>query len=97
MPGGVVIVQDWLAFPAAIVLPLSFELLLPINSVIGSSPQIGCREATVDRGIYEYCDLTDAEILEREKRLAGEKAEEAAKERKRMAKARNFHFRGGML
>lgn len=51
----------------------------------------------MDRSIYEYSDLTDTEILEREKRLAGERAKEAAKERMRMAKARNFHFRGGML
>ncbi len=51
----------------------------------------------MDKSIYEYCDLTDAEILEREERLAGEKARESAKERKRMAKANNFHFRGGML
>jgi hypothetical protein len=67
------------------------------NSVIGNTPQIGFREATVDRSIYEYSDLTDAEILEREERLAGERARESAKERKRMAKANNFHFRGGML
>ena len=58
---------------------------------------MGFREATVDRSIYEYSDLTDAEILEREKRLAGERARETAKERKRIAKASNFHFRGGML
>jgi hypothetical protein len=51
----------------------------------------------LDRSIYEYSDLTDAEILEREKRMAGERAIEAAKERKRMSKASNFHFRGGML
>jgi len=51
----------------------------------------------VDRSIYEYCDLTDAEILEREERLDAERARESAKERRRMAKARNFHFRGGML
>jgi hypothetical protein len=51
----------------------------------------------LDRSIYEYSDLTDAEILEREKRLAGERAEETAKERQRLSKARNFHFRGGML
>jgi len=39
------------------------------------------------------CDLTDAEILEaRKKRIAGERAKEAAKEQKRMSKARNFHF-----
>ena len=60
-------------------------------------PLMGFREATVDRSIYEYCDLTDAEILEREERLAEERARESAKERKRMAKANNFHFRGGML
>jgi hypothetical protein len=59
--------------------------------------QIGSREATLDRSIYEYCDLTDGEILEREKRLAGERAKEIAKERKRVSKASNFHFRGGML
>jgi hypothetical protein len=75
----------------------SFGLSLSTNSVIGSGPQIGFREATVDRSIYEYCDLTDAEILEREERLAAERAKELAKERKRMAKASNFHFRGGML
>jgi hypothetical protein len=51
----------------------------------------------LDRSIYEYSDLTDAEILEREKRIAGERAREAAKEPKRMSKARNFHFCGGML
>lgn len=50
-----------------------------------------------DRSIYEYSDLTDTEILEREKRIAGERAKEIAKERKRMAKANNFHFRRGML
>jgi hypothetical protein len=55
------------------------------------------REATLDRSIYEYSDLTDAEILEREERLAGERARESAKERQRMARANNFHFRGGML
>jgi hypothetical protein len=59
--------------------------------------QSGFLEATLDRSTYEYSDLTDAEILERETRLAGERAKEAAKERKRMAKASNFHFRGGML
>jgi hypothetical protein len=41
--------------------------------------------------------LTDAEILEREKRLAVERAKETPEERNRMSKARNFHFRGGML
>ena len=51
----------------------------------------------MDGSIYEYCDLTDAEILEREERLAGERARESAKERQLMAKANNFHFRGGML
>ena len=51
----------------------------------------------MDRSIYAYSDLTDAEILEREKTLAAERAKETAKERKRMAKASNFHFRGGML
>ena len=45
----------------------------------------------------EYSDLTDTEILEREKRIAGEKARETVMERKRMSKATNFHFRGGML
>ena len=59
--------------------------------------QLGSREATLDRSIYEYCDLTDAEILEREKRIALERLKEIAKERQRMAKASNFHFRGGML
>jgi len=59
--------------------------------------QLGFREATLDRSIYEYSDLTDAEILEREKKIAGERAKETAKELKRMSKARNFHFRGGML
>jgi hypothetical protein len=51
----------------------------------------------LDRSIYEYSDLTDAEILEREERLAVERAEETAKERKRFSKASNFHFHGGML
>jgi hypothetical protein len=51
----------------------------------------------MDRSIYEYCDLTDTEILEREKRLAAQKASEAEQERKRIAKARNFRFVGGML
>lgn len=51
----------------------------------------------MDRSIYEYSDLTDAEILEREKRMALERLKEIAKERQRMAKASNFHFRGGTL
>jgi hypothetical protein len=59
--------------------------------------QIGFREATLDRSIYEYSHLTDAEILEHEEKLAGERAKDAEKERKRVARARNFHFRGGML
>ena len=55
----------------------------------------GCSH--MDKSIYEYCDLTDAEIVEREKRLDAQKAAEAELERKRMAKARNFRFSGGML
>jgi hypothetical protein len=51
----------------------------------------------LDRSVYEYSDLTDAAILGREKRLAAERAKETAKERQRMMKASNFHFRGGML
>jgi hypothetical protein len=33
----------------------------------------------LDRSIYEYSDLTDEEILEREKRIAGERTKETAK------------------
>jgi hypothetical protein len=51
----------------------------------------------MDKSIYEYCDLTDMEILEREKKLDARKAAEAEQERKRMAKARSFRFVGGML
>lgn len=51
----------------------------------------------MDKSIYEYCDLTDTEILKREKKLDAQKAAETEQERKRMAKARNFHFVGGML
>ena len=51
----------------------------------------------MDKSIYEYCDLTDMEIMEREKRLDAQKAAETEQERKRMAKARNFRFMGGML
>jgi hypothetical protein len=53
------------------------------------------RETTLDRSIYEYSDLTDAEILERENELADERAKETAKEGKRMAKATNFLFAAG--
>lgn len=51
----------------------------------------------MDKSIYEYCDLTDTQILEREKTLNAQKAAEAENERKRMTHARNFRFRGGML
>jgi hypothetical protein len=51
----------------------------------------------MDRSIYEYCDLTDAEIVERERKLDAQKAADAEQERKRMAKAQNFRFVGGML
>jgi len=51
----------------------------------------------LDRSVYEFSHLTDAEILEREKRIALERFKELAKERQRMAKTSNFHFRGGML
>jgi hypothetical protein len=51
----------------------------------------------MDKSIYEYCDLTDAEIVEREQKLDAQKAAEAEQERMRIAKARNFRFVGGML
>jgi len=51
----------------------------------------------MDKSIYEYCDLTDTEILERERKLEAQKAADAEQERKRMAKARTFRFVGGML
>lgn len=51
----------------------------------------------IDRSIYEYCDLTDAEILAREEKLDAQKAADAEQERKRIAKARSFRFVGGML
>jgi hypothetical protein len=51
----------------------------------------------MDRSIYEYCDLTDTEIIEREKKLDARKAAEAEQERRRIAKARNFRFVGGMV
>lgn len=51
----------------------------------------------MDKSIYEYCDLTDTEIIEQVKRLDAQKAAEVEHERKRMAKARNFRFVGGML
>jgi len=51
----------------------------------------------MDKSIYEYCDLTDTEIVEREKRLDAQKAANAEQERKRVARARNFRFVGGML
>jgi hypothetical protein len=51
----------------------------------------------MDRSIYEYCDLTDAEILERERKLDAQRAAEAESERKRLARMRNFRFIGGML
>jgi hypothetical protein len=51
----------------------------------------------MNRSIYEYCDLKDAEILEREKHLDAQKAAEAAEKRRRIANARNFRFVGGML
>jgi hypothetical protein len=50
----------------------------------------------MDRSLYEYCDLTDDEILERERRLDAERAADADKERKRMEKGRNFWWAGGM-
>ena len=51
---------------------------------------------SMDKSIYEYCDLTEAEIVEREKKLDAQKATDAEKERKRMARAQNFRFVGGM-
>jgi SUMO ligase MMS21 Smc5/6 complex component len=51
----------------------------------------------MDKSIYEYSDLTDDEILEREEKLDAQNAAEAEQERKRIAKARNFRFVGGML
>jgi dTDP-D-glucose 4,6-dehydratase len=51
----------------------------------------------MDKSIYEYRDLTDTEIMEREKKLDAQRATEAEHERKRMAKARKFRFVGGML
>ena len=50
----------------------------------------------MDRSIYKYCDLTDAEILEREKKLSAERAADAENERKQRAKAMSFRWRGGM-
>lgn len=51
----------------------------------------------MDRSIYEYCDLTDEEILEREDALTAQKAADAEKERIRVARSQNFRFKGGML
>lgn len=70
-----------------------YRLAISLVRLLGT----GFWEETLNRSIYEYSDLTDAEILEREKRIANERAKEVAKEQKRMSKATNFHFRGGMI
>jgi hypothetical protein len=59
----------------------------------------GCdsMERPVDRSIYENCDLTDEEILERETKLSAQKPDDAEKERARIRRAENFRFKGGML
>lgn len=51
----------------------------------------------MDRSIYEYSDLADTEILEREKRLDAQKAADAEEARKRMMRAQSLRFKGGML
>jgi hypothetical protein len=50
----------------------------------------------MDKSIYEYCDLTDAEIVEQEKKRDAQKAADAEQERKQMMRARCFRWVGGM-
>ena len=51
----------------------------------------------MEKSTYEYCDLTDEEILEREAKVKAQEAEDAEKERARIRRAENFRFKGGML
>jgi hypothetical protein len=46
---------------------------------------------------YEYTQLSDAELTEHFERMRYQELAEAEAERRRWAKARNFHFSGGML
>lgn len=46
---------------------------------------------------YEYTDLTDEEILEREAKLKEIADKEREEARKRYVKMNNFRFKGGML
>jgi hypothetical protein len=46
---------------------------------------------------YEYTQLSDAELAEQFERLRLQECAEAEAEKRRWAKARNFHFSGGML
>jgi len=50
--------------------------------------------ATID---YTYTDLSDNEIAQDMERKRKAAEAEAKKDKARMAKARNFHFGGGML
>jgi hypothetical protein len=69
-----------------------------VTNCSGADETIRCIPFCIDRNIYEYCDLVDEEIAEREARLAAERAADAGKERKRMVRARAGGFRwiGGM-
>ena len=46
---------------------------------------------------YEYTHLSDAELSSHLERLRHQELAEAEAERLRWAKARNFHFSGGLL
>jgi hypothetical protein len=46
---------------------------------------------------YEDTQLSDAELAEHLERLRLQECAEAEEERRRWAKARNFHFKGGLL
>lgn len=54
-------------------------------------------ENPLNKSVYEYSDLTDAEIVDLETRKRTEAAKDADNERRRMAKACDFRFKGGML
>lgn len=54
-------------------------------------------ENPLNNTVYEYSDLTDAEILELEARKRAEAAKDADQERRRVKKSTSFRFKGGMI